>query len=107
MARRVDEIELVLAAIGGGVAHPNGIQLDRDATLALQVHRVEELLPHLTLLDRARGLDQPVGQSGFPMVDVGDDAEVANFGLRHGGKITRDGWTAGQEVGSKVLRSRG
>ena len=28
---------------------------------------------------RAGGLDQPVGQGGFPMVDMGDDGEVADM----------------------------
>ena len=46
--------------------------------------RVEELLLHLALLQRAGGLDQPVGQRGFAVVDVRDDAEVANAGLGHG-----------------------
>ncbi|MCH8036838.1 MAG: hypothetical protein IIC53_06890 [Proteobacteria bacterium] len=30
-------------------------------------------------------MDQPVGQGGFPVVDVGDDGEVADLGeLDHG-----------------------
>ena len=32
------------------------------------------------LADGAGELDQPVGQGGFAMVDMGDDGEVADFG---------------------------
>jgi hypothetical protein len=81
VARRVDEIELVLTAVGRGVAHPNGIQLDGDPALALQIHRIEQLLAHLTLFDGPSGLDEPVCERGLPMIDVGDDAEVPDFGL--------------------------
>ena len=87
VARGVDQVELVVAPVAAGVAHPHGVELDGDPALPLQVHRVEELLPHLALLDRAGRLDQAVGQSGLAVIDVGDDAEVANAGLRHGGKI--------------------
>ena len=60
------------------VVHPHGVELDRDAALALEVERVEHLLLHLALLERARGLDQPVGQRGLAVIDVRDDAEVAD-----------------------------
>ena len=87
VARRVDQVELVVLAVRGGVGHPDGVELDGDAALALQVHRVEHLLAHLALLERAGRLDQPVGQGGLAVVDVGDDAEVADAGLGHGGQI--------------------
>ena len=81
-----------------GVAHPDRVQLDGDPALALEVHGVEQLLPHLALLDGAGGLDQPVGQGGLAVVDVGDDAEVADAGLGHGGNIAgqRGGGAAGR-----------
>ena len=40
------------------------------------------------LLERAGGLDQPVGQGGLAVVDVGDDAEVADSGLPHSPNIS-------------------
>jgi hypothetical protein len=54
------------------------VALDRDALLALEVHRVEELLLHLALLDRLRVLEQAVGKGRLAVVDVRDDAEVAD-----------------------------
>ena len=86
VAGGVDQVELVLDAVPAGVVHPDGVQLDRDAALALEVHRVEELRAHLALLDRSRRLDQAVGQGGLAVVDVRDDAEVADAGLGHGRK---------------------
>src|SRR5690606_30984305 len=84
VARRVDQVELVLLAIRGAVAHPDGVELDGDPALPLEIHRVEQLLPHLPLLDRARRLDQPIREGGLAVVDMRDDAEIADAGLRHG-----------------------
>jgi hypothetical protein len=33
--------------------------------------------------------DQPIGQGALAMIDVRDDAEIADAGLRHGGNIVR------------------
>jgi hypothetical protein len=69
------------------VRHAHGVELDRDAALALEVERVEHLGLHLTLLQHPRGLDEAVGQGGLPVVDVGDDAEVADqVRSGHGGR---------------------
>ena len=63
------------------------LELDGDAPLALDVHRVEELLLHVPRLDRARDLEQAVGQRGLAVVDVGDDRDVPDA-------IERDAWTS-------------
>jgi hypothetical protein len=42
VARRVDEVELVAPPLDA-----DRLGLDRDAALALELHRVEHLLPHL------------------------------------------------------------
>src|SRR5256886_8872926 len=83
MAGGIDQIQLVDAAVAGVVVHADGVELDGDAALAFQVHRVEHLLPHQALVQGARELDQPVGQRRFPVVDVGHDAEVADVILAH------------------------
>jgi predicted nucleic acid-binding protein len=59
------------------------VGLDRDATLALEVHRIEELLLGLALLDRSRDLQKAVGKSRFTVVDVGDDAKIARVFYSH------------------------
>src|SRR6476646_475623 len=100
MARRIDQVELVRHAVARRVAHPHGVQLDRDAALALEIHGVQELLPHLPLLDGPRGLDETVRKGRLAVIDVGYDAEVADAGLRHGGNIT-DGGKAKTTEGRK------
>ena len=54
------------------------MRLDRDAALALEVHGVEDLGLHLAGLQRAGEFQEPVGQRGLAVVDVGDDREIPN-----------------------------
>jgi len=77
MARGVDEVQDIGLAIAAGVLEADGARLDGDAALALEVHLVEVLLPHLAPADAAGDLEEPVGESGLAVVDVGHDAEVA------------------------------
>ena len=62
VARRVDEVQAVGQAVLRRVLEPDGAGLDRDALLALEVHRVEDLARHLAGVDRrasARAADRP------------------------------------------------
>ena len=77
MAGGVDEVELVLLPVEGGVVHPHGRELDGDAALALDVHAVEELLLHVALAHLPRELHDAVGDRRFAVVDVGNDAEIS------------------------------
>ena len=77
VARRIHQIELVGFAVLGWIAHGHRVHLDRDATLLLEIHRVQHLVLHLPLRDGMGGLEQPVGQRRLAVVDVGDDAEIA------------------------------
>ena len=78
VAGRVHQVELVGLPILGGIDQPDRLRLDGDATLALDIHAVEHLVAHLAGIETAAELDQPVGQGGLPMVDVGDDGEIAD-----------------------------
>ena len=49
VSRRVDQIQPVLVPVLGGVVKSNALGLDRDAALALQVHRIEQLRLHFAL----------------------------------------------------------
>ncbi len=75
---RVDQVELVDLAVVGPVVQADGVGLDGDAALALQVHGVEDLLHHFALRQRAGDFQQAVGQRGFAVVDVRDDGEIAD-----------------------------
>ena len=72
MAGGVDEVEDILS-----VLHPHGLHLDGNPPLAFEVHLVEDLVAHLALWDGPRALKQTIGQGALPMVDVGNNAEVA------------------------------
>ena len=85
VARRVHQVELIGLAVLGAVVEAHGLRLDGDAALALDVHRVEDLLLHLPVGDVAAQLDEPVGERRLAMVDVSDDREVADqVDIRHG-----------------------
>jgi hypothetical protein len=80
--RRVDHVE------DRGVARPvplphhprhaHGLRLDGDAALPLDVHAVEILRTHLPWVDHPGHLQHPIRQRRLPVVDMGDDAEVAD-----------------------------
>jgi hypothetical protein len=80
VAGRVDQVQDVGVAVLRRVVDADGVGLDGDAALALDIHGVEQLLLHVALGHRAGQLDQPVGEGGFPVVDMGDDGEVADAG---------------------------
>lgn len=61
---------------------------DSDSLLALQVHAVQKLGFHIAALHGAGQLQQPVGQSRFAMVDMGDDTEIADMVLFHPSSIS-------------------
>ena len=75
---RVDQIELVFVPILRRVVKTNAFGLNGDAALALEVHRVEHLRAHLALAERAGQLEQAVGQRGLAVVNVRDDAKIAD-----------------------------
>src|SRR5206468_7840150 len=75
--RRVDQVQLVALPV-----HADGLGLDRDPALALEIHRVEHLLAHLPLRHGVRQLEDAVGERRLAVVDVRDDREVADAVLR-------------------------
>jgi hypothetical protein len=78
VAGRVDEVELVAFP-----RHADGLSLDRDAPLPLELHRVEDLLAHLAGGDGIGQLEDAVGECRLAVVDVRDDREVADPALLH------------------------
>ena len=74
-------MQLVGLAVAGRVEDADGLGLDRDAALALEVHGVEHLGAHRPRVDGLRHLEDAVGERRLPVVDVGDDREVADVCL--------------------------
>jgi hypothetical protein len=86
--------------------HAHSLGLDGDAALAFDVHTVQILGLHVAGLNDAGVLQHAVGQSGFTVVDVGDDAEVPDDGrICRGGH--RCGAGHGRHAGSLLLASVG
>ena len=81
MARGVDEVQGVGAAVLRLVVQTDGPGLDGDATLPLQVHVVQQLALHLPGGDGVALLQQPVRQRGLAVVDMGNDAEISDVAL--------------------------
>ena len=77
MAGGVDEVHLEGGAVAGGVGHADGLGLNRDTLLALEIHVVQHLLGHIAPGDSAGHLEEAVSEGGLAVVDMGDDAEVA------------------------------
>ena len=80
MARGVDEVQNIVLPIVRPVIEPDGARLDCNAALALEVHRVENLVFHLALVDRVALLKQPIGQRRLAVVNVRDDGEISDLG---------------------------
>src|SRR5439155_5793772 len=81
----VDEGELVGGALVVEV-DGDGVHLDGDAALALEVHVVEDLVAEVALGDGAGLEEELIAEGALAVVDVGDDREVADeFRIGHGG----------------------
>ena len=65
-------------AVARAVVETDGVRLDGDAALALQVHVVENLGLHLALGECAGQFQKAVGQRGLAVVYVRDDREVSD-----------------------------
>jgi hypothetical protein len=51
--------------------------LDGDATFPFEIHRIEQLILLIARGDGAGAMQEPVRKRGLPVVDVGDNAEIA------------------------------
>ena len=78
MAGSIDQIQAVFVAVARVVVQANTFRLDGDAAFALEVHGIEHLRLHFALRERAGQLQQAVGQRGFAVVNVRDDAEISD-----------------------------
>ncbi len=76
--RRVDQIQLIDLPVFRAIVERDGMHADRDPALALQVHRIERLLFHVARFDGARQFQQAIRERRLAVIDVRDDAEVAD-----------------------------
>ena len=104
--RSVDQIELINLPILRRIQHADGMGLDRDAALALQVHRIEHLLLHFAHGKRPGQLQQPVGQRGFPVINMRNNRKIADVSCIHEDRSILAGVSGhlGRDEGGPVLK---
>ena len=79
MARGVDKVQLLNFTIPRGVFERDALCLNGYAPLALEIHRIEDLLCHLPVTQSTTVLDKTIGQCRLAMVDMGNDREVSDM----------------------------
>ena len=79
MSRRVDQVKNILFSVFCLVHDTDRLSFDRDPPLPFQFHIIQYLRLHLPLRQKPRLLYDPVCQSGFTVIDVGDDTKVPNI----------------------------
>jgi hypothetical protein len=60
MAGGVEQVEAVFLAVFRAVAHRDRMGFDRDPALALEIHRIEQLILLIAGMNGARPLEQTV-----------------------------------------------
>ncbi len=74
VAGRVHDIDFHIAIMDGRV-----LRHDRNATLALKIHRIHDALTHLFVLAKGPGLAQHrVNQRGLAVIDVSNNCDIPN-----------------------------
>ena len=81
--RRINQVQLVSLAVFGLVTHRDRMRLDGDAAFLLEIHGIEQLRLHVAGGDGAGAMQQAVGKRRLPMVNMGDDAEIADMRCVH------------------------
>ena len=79
MARRINQIKDILFPVLCLIHDTNCLGFDCNSPLSFQFHIIQYLRLHLSLCQKSRLLNDPICQSGFTMVDVGDDTKVTNI----------------------------
>ena len=68
-------------AVIGFIIQRDGAGLDGDAALPLQLHIIQDLIFHIPFGYRFGGFQDAVGEGALAVIDMGDDAEIADVVL--------------------------
>ena len=79
MTGGIDQIQGIGFSILRFVLHAYSLALNGDATFALQLHAVKNLVDHLSLLEDAGHFQNAICQSGLAVINMGNDAKIANL----------------------------
>ena len=77
--RGVDEVQDIGLPVVRRIFQPNRPGLNGNAPLPLQIHVVQDLILHLPGLYGLAFLQQPVGQGGLSVVNMGNDRKIPQF----------------------------
>ncbi len=88
MAGRVDQIENIVFSVLCVVNKRHGVRLDGDAPFPLQIHIVQNLIFHFAPGHRLGLFQDTVGKGALSMVDMCNDAEIADSVAQHRHVIT-------------------
>ncbi len=81
--RRVEQIEPVFLSRLARVPHRDRMRFNRDSALAFEIHRIEQLILLVALVDRAGALEQSIRKRCLAVIDMRDDAEIPGQLDRH------------------------
>ena len=76
MSGGVYQIELIGLAIFSLIVETNRLGFDGNASFALNIHRIENLLLHLAALKTAAIFYHAVGKRGFAVVYMRDNGKI-------------------------------
>jgi len=79
VAWSVDQVQNIVVTIFGAVAQPYCLCLYSDTTFTLQVHLVQELLFHLSMVDCPCEFQYAVSQGALSVIDMGYDGKISDF----------------------------
>ena len=79
MSRRVDQIQNICFPILGTIGQGYGVAFDGDAAFPFYIHIVQHLILKISFIADTGKLDQPVGQSGLAVIDMGNNTKIPNI----------------------------
>ena len=65
------------------VVHPDRLEFDGNAALALQIHLVKQLVLHIPFAHSVGNFQKPVSEGAFPVIDVCYYTKISDVRLGH------------------------
>ena len=74
----INQVEVVNLAIFSFVTQSSCLSLNRDATFALDIHRIENLGFHFAIRKTPTKLNNAICERRFAVINVSDDRKIAD-----------------------------
>ena len=65
--------------VNGSVGQANRLAFNGNSAFTFNIHGIENLVFKIPVRNNVRHLDKPVGQGGFAVIDMGDNAEISDI----------------------------